>query len=58
MEDQGVWEIMEPSRESSEQGVTVAVVKAKDKEAKAHLLQCLLDDLLMHVMVKKTEKEV
>ena len=59
MEDQGVWEIMEPSGETSEQGV-MAVVAAttKDRKVKAHLLQCLPDDLLMQVAKKKTGKEV
>jgi hypothetical protein len=39
MEDQGVWEVMEPSGELSDQGVTmVAAAKAKDKKARAHLL--------------------
>ena len=42
MEDQGVWEIMEPLGESLEQGATaVAAARAKDKKARAHLLQCL-----------------
>ncbi|CAD6269600.1 unnamed protein product [Miscanthus lutarioriparius] len=55
MEDQGVWEIMEPS----EQGATaVAAAAAKDRKAKAHLLQCLPDDLLRQVARKKTCKEV
>ncbi|CAD6246112.1 unnamed protein product [Miscanthus lutarioriparius] len=59
MEDQGVWEIMEPSGESLEQGATAAAaVKAKDKKARAHLLQCLPDDLLMPVAANKTGKEV
>ncbi|CAD6343140.1 unnamed protein product [Miscanthus lutarioriparius] len=59
MEDQGVWEIMEPSGESSEQGATAAMAaKVKDKKARAHLLQCLPDDLLMQVAAKKTGKEV
>ena len=55
MEDQGVWEIMEPSGETSEQGAAAAA-KAKDKKARAHLLQCLPDDLLMQVTAKKTGK--
>jgi hypothetical protein len=33
------------------------MVKMKDKKARAHLLQCLPDDLLMQVTVKKTGKE-
>ena len=44
MEDQGVWEIMEPSGETSSQDATaVAAAKAKDRKAKACLLQCLPD---------------
>jgi hypothetical protein len=35
-----------------------AAAKAKDIKAKAHLLQCLPDDLLMQVAGKKTRKEV
>ncbi|CAD6255874.1 unnamed protein product [Miscanthus lutarioriparius] len=59
MEDQGVWEIMEPSEESSEQSAeATAATKAKDRKARAHLLQCLPDDILMQVAAKKTGKEV
>jgi hypothetical protein len=50
---------MEPSEGMSQQGATALVAaKAKDTKAKAHLLQCLLDDLLMQVAGKKTRKEV
>jgi len=56
MEDQGVWEIMEPSGERD--AMAVAAARAKDRKAKAHLLQCLPDDLLMQVAGKKTGKEV
>ena len=51
---------MEPSGEMSEQGATTvaAAVVAKDKKAKAYLLQCLPDDLLMQVASKKIGKEV
>jgi len=38
MEDQGVWEVMEPSEGTSQLGPTEAAVKAKEKKAKAHLL--------------------
>ena len=39
MEDQGVWVIMEPSGETSEQGATaVAMATTKDRKAKVHLL--------------------
>jgi len=59
MEDQGVWEVVEPTGESSDQGAAaVAARKAKDTKARAHLLQCLPDDLLMQVATKKTGKEV
>jgi hypothetical protein len=34
------------------------VAKAKDRKAKAHLLQCIPDDLLMQMAGKKTCKEV
>lgn len=34
MEDQGIWEVMEPSEGTSKQGVvTVAAAKVKDKKA-------------------------
>ena len=61
MEDQGVWEVVEPPAEASEQVATAAEAAkamAKDRKAKAHLLQCLPDDLLMQVATKKTGKEV
>ena len=39
MEDQGVWEVVEPAGESSDQGAAaVAARKAKDTKARAHLL--------------------
>ena len=38
MEDQGVWEVMEPSAGTSLSGTNEAAVKAKDTKAKAHLL--------------------
>jgi hypothetical protein len=42
MEDHGVWEIMELSGESSEQGATaVAPAKAKDKKARGALASVL-----------------
>ncbi|XP_066354718.1 uncharacterized protein [Miscanthus floridulus] len=59
MEDQGIWEVMESSEGTSKQGaVTAAVAKAKDKKARAHLLQCLPNDFLMQIAAKKTRKEV
>jgi len=58
MEDQGVWEVVEPSGEAPTGATALAAAKAKDIKAKAHLLQCLPDDLLMQVADKKTGKEV
>jgi hypothetical protein len=59
MEDQGVWEVIEPSEEATvEDQASAAVKSVKDKKAKVHLLQCLPDDLLMQVAKKKTGKEV
>lgn len=60
MEDQGVWEVVEPEAETSvtPSAADAAKATAKDKKAKAHLLECLPDDLLMQVASKKTEKEV
>jgi hypothetical protein len=59
MEHQGVWEVVEPSGETSGQdAAAVTTAKAKDQNAKAHLLQCFPDDLLMQVATKKTRKEV
>jgi len=61
MEDQGVCEVVEPpegepstARTAAEQEKAVA----KDKKAKAHLMHCLPDDLLMQVAKKKTGKEI
>ena len=51
MEDQGVWEAIEPA-------VGAAVDTKKDKKARSHLLQVLPEDLLMQVAMKKTAKEV
>jgi hypothetical protein len=54
MEDQGVWEVID----SSVSTAATVVEKAKDRKAKAHLLQCIPDDLLMQVAGKATGKEV
>lgn len=51
MEDQGVWEAIEPVAGS-------AVNEKKDKKVRSHLFQALLEDLLMQVARKKTSKEV
>ena len=59
MEDQGVWEVMEPKEGTSTLSTAdAAKATAKDKKVRAHLLQCLSDDLLMQVAKKKTGKEV
>ena len=61
MEDQGVWEVVEPSGEAdvaAEYQAAAAARTAKDRKARVHLLQCLPDDLLMQVAKKKTGKEV
>jgi hypothetical protein len=60
MEDQGVWEVVEPKAGMSAKPSAAEAAKAtaKDKKARAHLLQCLLDDLLMQVASKKMGKEV
>jgi len=61
MEDQGVWEVVEPPEGEPATARTTAEKEkatAKDKKVKAHLLQCLPDDLLMQVAKKKTGKEV
>lgn len=48
MEDQGVWEVVEPLVGTSENGQTTAMA-AKDKKVRAHLLHRLPNDLLMQV---------
>jgi len=51
MEDQEVWEVVEPA-------TGTAVDTKKCRKARAHLLQVLPEDLLMQVANKKTAKEV
>ena len=57
MEDQGVWEIVEPPDGTSdkEQASTMA---GKHTKVRSHLLRCLPYDLLMQVAKKKSGKEV
>ncbi|XP_062224563.1 uncharacterized protein LOC133923137 [Phragmites australis] len=50
MDGQGIWEVVEPVASAS-------INKKKDKKARSHLFQALLEDLLMQVARKKTEKE-
>jgi hypothetical protein len=57
MEEQGWWEIVEPPEGSSTGALTEAAA-SKDKKVRAHLFQCLSDDLLMQVAKKKLGKEV
>lgn len=57
MDDQAVWEIVEPPAGTSSHRQTSAVA-AQDKKLQAHLLQCLPNDLLMQVAKKKSGKEV
>ncbi|XP_062224512.1 uncharacterized protein LOC133923076 [Phragmites australis] len=51
IEDQGVWEAVEPAADA-------AVDEKKDKKARSHLFQALPEDLLMEVARKKTAKKV
>ena len=51
IEDQGVWEAVEPA-------AGAAVDEKKDKKARSHLFRALPEDLLMQVARKKTAKEV
>lgn len=57
MEDQGLWEIVELLEGASDKEQSSAAA-GKDKKVQSHLLQCLLDDLLMQVAKKKSGKEV
>jgi hypothetical protein len=57
MEEQGWWEVVEPT-EGSLAGALTEAQNAKDKKVRAHLFQCLSDELLMQVAKKKTGKEV
>jgi hypothetical protein len=57
MEEQGWWEVVEPT-EGSSAGALTEAQNAKDKKVRAHLFQCLSDELLMQVAKKKMGKEV
>ena len=57
MEEQGWWEVVEPPAGSSVGAQTESQAR-KDKKVRAHLFQCLSDELLMQVAKKKTGKEV
>jgi hypothetical protein len=56
MEDQGVWDVMEPSGSMSVQTAAETAEAKKDTKAKAHLLQCLPDELLMQVAGRRHER--
>ena len=62
MEDQGLWDVVEPEGASSSSetlsAMELAKRAAKDKKVKEHLLLCIPDDLLMQVAKKKSGKEV
>jgi hypothetical protein len=61
MEDRDEWGVVEPEPGESATAPTAeeaVKITAKDKKIKAHLLQCIPDDLLMQVAKKKTGKEV
>ena len=61
MEDREEWEVVEPEESTSATEPTAAEatkLTAKDKKVKAHLLQCIPDNILMQVAKKKTGKEV
>ncbi|KAL4385163.1 hypothetical protein GQ457_15G023990 [Hibiscus cannabinus] len=51
LDSQGVWEVVEP--------VEGAQVDAKnDKKARAYILQCIPEDILLQIAKKKTTKEI
>jgi hypothetical protein len=54
--------VVEPKAGTGSSATSSAVEQAKattkDKKVKAHLLQCIPDDILMQVTKKKTRKEV
>ncbi|XP_066351663.1 uncharacterized protein [Miscanthus floridulus] len=58
MEEQGWWEVVEPSEGNSAAGAVTEALAGKDKKVRAHFFQCLSDKLLMQVAKKKTGKEV
>jgi hypothetical protein len=60
MEDREEWEVVEPEEGATTEvdAVRLARIKTKDKKVKAHLLQCIPDDILMQVAKKKSGKEV
>ena len=58
MEDRDEWEVVEPDPAAAPTAEEAAKLKTKDKKIKAHLLQCIPDDILMQVAKKKTGNEV
>lgn len=57
MEEQGWWEVVEPPEGTSAEKQTKSAM-SKDKKVRAHLFQCLSDNLFMQVAKKKSENEV
>ena len=47
MEDRDEWEVVEPDLAAAPTAEEVAKLRTKDKKIKAHLLQCIPDDILM-----------
>jgi hypothetical protein len=61
MEDREEWDVVEPEESTLATAPTAAEaakMTARDKKVKAHLLQCIPDDIFMQVAKKKTGKEV
>ena len=59
MEDREEWEVVEPDPEATAPTAAEKVkLDAKNKKVKAHLLQCIPDDILMQVAKKKMGKGV
>jgi hypothetical protein len=60
MEDRDEWMVVEPEEDASAMALTPeekAKITAKNKKVKAHLFQCIPDDILMQVANKKMGKE-
>jgi hypothetical protein len=55
MEEERWWEVVEPPEGSSTGAVTEAQT-GNDRKVRAHLFQCLSDELLMQVAKKKTKE--
>ncbi|KAK8604403.1 hypothetical protein V6N13_099346 [Hibiscus sabdariffa] len=51
LDAQGVWEAVEPAEEAQ-------VDAKKDKKARAYILQCIPEDIILQIAKKKTTKEI